>query len=161
MATKLIRRQMKFSRGAPVVVVRPSEHGRYDDGLCDVDGDRWLPRNPLADSLMGSCLVEVLLVLGDRPTKMLVSKDDHMVEDLSPCAVDKSLRDGVHVGGSHCGLDHPDSYTLAVAAYNAGPGAIVNHAIPQNGQTEFYVRRVMDAYAANRARKPPALASRS
>jgi soluble lytic murein transglycosylase-like protein len=49
---------------------------------------------------------------------------------------------------------------LAVAAYNAGPGAIVNHTIPQNGQTEFYVRKVMNAYAATRARKSPALASR-
>jgi soluble lytic murein transglycosylase-like protein len=41
---------------------------------------------------------------------------------------------------------------LAVAAYNAGPGAIVNHTVPQNGETEFYVRKVMNAYAANRER---------
>ena len=36
---------------------------------------------------------------------------------------------------------------LAVAAYNAGPGAIVNRTVPQNGETEFYVRKVMAAYA--------------
>ena len=41
-----------------------------------------LPRDPLPDSLMGSCLVEVLLVLGDEPTKMLVIEDDHVVENL-------------------------------------------------------------------------------
>jgi len=35
---------------------------------------------------------------------------------------------------------------LAVAAYNAGPGAIVNRTVPQNGETEFYVRKVMSAY---------------
>jgi soluble lytic murein transglycosylase-like protein len=35
---------------------------------------------------------------------------------------------------------------LAVAAYNAGPGAIVNRAVPKNGETEFYVRKVMSAY---------------
>jgi soluble lytic murein transglycosylase-like protein len=35
---------------------------------------------------------------------------------------------------------------LAVAAYNAGPGAIVNHTVPQNGETEFYVRKVMSLY---------------
>lgn len=36
---------------------------------------------------------------------------------------------------------------LALAAYNAGPGAIVNRTIPQNGETEFYVRKVMEAYS--------------
>lgn len=36
---------------------------------------------------------------------------------------------------------------LAVAAYNAGPNN-VNGSIPQNGQTEFYVAKVMRRYAA-------------
>jgi soluble lytic murein transglycosylase-like protein len=49
---------------------------------------------------------------------------------------------------------------LAVAAYNAGPGAIVNRTIPQNGETEFYVRKVMNAYASAHRQQPPALASR-
>jgi Transglycosylase SLT domain len=39
---------------------------------------------------------------------------------------------------------------LAAAAYNAGPGAIVHRAVPHNGQTEFYVARVMQAMAAER-----------
>jgi soluble lytic murein transglycosylase-like protein len=41
---------------------------------------------------------------------------------------------------------------LAVAAYNAGPGA-VNGQVPRNGETEFYVVKVMTAYA--RLRPPP------
>jgi soluble lytic murein transglycosylase-like protein len=46
---------------------------------------------------------------------------------------------------------------LAAAAYNAGPGAIVGHRVPQNGQTEIYVERVMHAFAAERrARCVPA-----
>jgi len=49
---------------------------------------------------------------------------------------------------------------LAVAAYNAGPGAIVNRAVPQNGETEFYVRKVMNAYNSAKRQRPPALASR-
>jgi soluble lytic murein transglycosylase-like protein len=35
---------------------------------------------------------------------------------------------------------------LAVAAYNAGPGSIVGRAIPKNGETEHYVRKVMAGY---------------
>ncbi len=49
------------------------------------------------------------------------------------------------------------SLRLAVAAYNAGPGAIVGHHVPQNGQTEIYVDRVMHALSAERhARCVPA-----
>ena len=39
---------------------------------------------------------------------------------------------------------------LAVAAYNAGPGAIVGGHVPQNGQTEIYVDRVMRVLSAER-----------
>jgi soluble lytic murein transglycosylase-like protein len=39
---------------------------------------------------------------------------------------------------------------LAVAAYNAGPGAITDRQIPRNGETEHYVRKVMSAYQARR-----------
>ena len=42
------------------------------------------------------------------------------------------------------------SVRLAAAAYNAGPGAIVGRAVPQNGQTEIYVDRVMQAFAVER-----------
>ena len=49
---------------------------------------------------------------------------------------------------------------LAVAAYNAGPGTIVNRMIPQNGETEFYVRKVMQAFAAMQRPPSPTLASR-
>jgi len=42
------------------------------------------------------------------------------------------------------------SIRLAAAAYNAGPGSIVGHAVPQNGQTEIYVARVMHALVEER-----------
>lgn len=42
------------------------------------------------------------------------------------------------------------SVRLAAAAYNAGPGAIVGRAVPQNGQTEIYVARVMHALSIER-----------
>jgi soluble lytic murein transglycosylase-like protein len=49
------------------------------------------------------------------------------------------------------------SVRLAAAAYNAGPGAVVGRAVPQNGQTEIYVERVLHALALERhARCVPA-----
>lgn len=43
---------------------------------------------------------------------------------------------------------------LAVAAYNAGPGAIHGR-VPQNGETEFYVEKVMTEYAKRAPVSPP------
>jgi soluble lytic murein transglycosylase-like protein len=49
------------------------------------------------------------------------------------------------------------SIRLAAAAYNAGPGAIVGRRVPQNGQTEIYVDRVLRALVFERhARCVPA-----
>lgn len=47
------------------------------------------------------------------------------------------------------------SVRLAVAAYNAGPGAVVGGAVPRNGETEHYVARVMALY-----KNPVAVAAR-
>lgn len=48
-------------------------------------------------------------------------------------------------------LDRFSDVRLAVAAYNAGPGA-VRGAVPQNGETEHYVAKVMRAYSGSRLR---------
>jgi soluble lytic murein transglycosylase-like protein len=50
---------------------------------------------------------------------------------------------------------------LALAAYNAGPGAIHGGEIPRNGETEIYVQKVMLEYERRRPvrRGPGALAS--
>ena len=44
-------------------------------------------------------------------------------------------------------LKRTGEVSLAIAAYNAGPNA-VNGSIPQNGQTEFYVAKVMRKFKA-------------
>lgn len=44
-------------------------------------------------------------------------------------------------------LDTFHDVRLAVAAYNAGPGA-VHGAVPKNGETEFYVAKVMRQFSA-------------
>lgn len=51
-------------------------------------------------------------------------------------------------------LAHFDSVPLAVAAYNAGPGA-VDGQVPHNGETEFYVAKVLAAYERLRPAPPP------
>jgi hypothetical protein len=62
---------MPASRGSPVVVVKPSEHGFGDDRLHDVDGCRRLSWDPLADSLMGSCLTHALKIAMLRSGRVL------------------------------------------------------------------------------------------
>lgn len=47
-----------------------------------------------------------------------------------------------------------DDVRLAVAAYNAGPGAVQGK-VPRNGETEFYVAKVLAAYARLRPPPPP------
>ncbi|HEX8538928.1 MAG TPA: lytic transglycosylase domain-containing protein [Cystobacter sp.] len=49
--------------------------------------------------------------------------------------------------------------TLAVAAYNAGPGNVRGR-VPRNGETEFYVAKVLAAYARHRPPPPPASVKR-
>lgn len=46
-------------------------------------------------------------------------------------------------------LKRTRSVRLAVASYNAGPGA-VSREVPRNGETEAYVAKVMRAYARRR-----------
>lgn len=46
-------------------------------------------------------------------------------------------------------LERFSDVQLAVAAYNAGPGA-VRGSVPRNGETEFYVAKVMRQYARGR-----------
>jgi soluble lytic murein transglycosylase-like protein len=46
-------------------------------------------------------------------------------------------------------LDRFQNVKLAVAAYNAGPGAVRGE-VPRNGETEFYVAKVMRHFSARR-----------
>jgi soluble lytic murein transglycosylase-like protein len=48
-------------------------------------------------------------------------------------------------------LRRTGSVRLAVAAYNAGPGSVVGGQVPRNGETEYYVPRVLGAWGRWRA----------
>jgi hypothetical protein len=52
-------------------------------------------------------------------------------------------------------LQRFEDVRLALAAYNAGPGNVQGR-VPRNGETEFYVARVLAAYARTRPPPPPA-----
>jgi hypothetical protein len=62
-------------------------------------------RYALPDPLMGSSLIEVDLVLANQRIQVSVTEQDDVVEHLSPATTQESLRDGIHVGGSHRDLD--------------------------------------------------------
>jgi soluble lytic murein transglycosylase-like protein len=49
---------------------------------------------------------------------------------------------------------HKGDVPLALAAYNAGPGAVRDR-VPQNGETEHYVRKVLALTSAGPARQAP------
>lgn len=51
-------------------------------------------------------------------------------------------------------LERYKSIPLAVAAYNAGPGN-VRRSVPRNGETEFYVKKVMAEYDKRRPKPAP------
>jgi soluble lytic murein transglycosylase-like protein len=51
-------------------------------------------------------------------------------------------------------LSRYKSVPLAVAAYNAGPGN-VHRSVPRNGETEFYVAKVMAEYEKRRPKPAP------
>lgn len=59
-----------------------------------------------------------------------------------------SVDAGARYLASH--LRHFRDVRLAVAAYNAGPGAITEGRVPRNGETEHYVARVMAEYERRR-----------
>lgn len=43
---------------------------------------------------------------------------------------------------------------LVAASYNAGPGSVANHQVPRNGETEFYVAKVLRALGSHSAPPP-------
>lgn len=52
---------------------------------------------------------------------------------------------------------HPDAYWLALAAYNAGPGAVdAYHGIPPYPETRAYINDIFDRWAAIVGRERPA-----
>jgi soluble lytic murein transglycosylase-like protein len=65
-----------------------------------------------------------------------------------------SLEGSAHYLGLQLARFH--EIDLALAAYNAGPGNVsVNGAVPHNGETEFYVAKVLAEYERRRALPTP------
>jgi hypothetical protein len=111
LATYPIRRRRKRSRGPLVVVVQATEQWPGDDWPRDIDKRCPSARDSLVDSLVRPRLVEVLPVLPDQPTKMVLIEHADVVEHLPPGAAYEPLRDRVHVRRAHRRLDRPNPGT--------------------------------------------------
>lgn len=70
-------------------------------------------------------------------------------------------RQAIEGGGRYLSshLDRFGKLDLAIAAYNAGPGNVRGH-VPHNGETEFYVPRVLAEFAMRMPLAKPAVAAR-
>jgi hypothetical protein len=82
---------------------------------------------------------------GAMGVAQLISGTARQLEVRDPYDSEAAVEGGAHYLQDLLAQFH--DVRLAVAAYNAGPGNVVNRSIPHNGETEYYVPRVMARYA--------------
>jgi hypothetical protein len=82
------------SRGAPVVVVEPAEHGSSNDAAFE-SADAWSGLLP-TKRLMRARLIIKAHVLRQQTPQVLMTKDHHVVEQLPAEGPGESLSERVH-----------------------------------------------------------------
>jgi soluble lytic murein transglycosylase-like protein len=122
-------------------------HGALDTDVARAEGKHRLPRGLLAAivEVESSGRVHRISFAGAMGPGQLMPGTARLLGVADPFDPPQALDGSGRYLAAQIAAFH--DVRLAVAAYNAGPGAIVNHAVPQNGETEAYVRKVMAAYA--------------
>jgi soluble lytic murein transglycosylase-like protein len=148
----------RYALHRPVCLFRG--HASIDDAVARAEAKQKLPRGLLAAIIQveSSGRVHRISSAGAMGPGQLTPSTAKLLGVSDPFDPSESIDGSGRYLATQLATFH--DVRLAVAAYNAGPGSIVNRTVPQNGETESYVRKVMSAYAANRPQRSPALASR-
>jgi soluble lytic murein transglycosylase-like protein len=146
----------RYALHRPVCVF--TGHASVEDAVARSEGKHRLPRGLLAAIVQVESRGRVHRIssAGAMGPGQLVPGTARLLGVSDPFDPDESLDASGRYLATHLATFR--DIRLAVAAYNAGPGAIVKRSVPQNGETEFYVRKVMNAYASTR--RPSTVASR-
>jgi len=148
----------RYALHRPVCLFRG--HASIEDAVAKAEVKHHLPRGLLAAIIQveSSGRVHRISSAGAMGPGQLTPSTAKLLGVSDPFDPSEAIDGSGHYLATHLATFH--DVRLAVAAYNAGPGAVVNRTIPQNGETEFYVRKVMGAYPGGRRIQTPALASK-
>jgi soluble lytic murein transglycosylase-like protein len=137
-----------------------SGHGSLDADVVAAETRHHLPRGLLAAivSVESSGRVHRISFAGAMGPGQLTPATARLLGVADPFDPPQALDGSARYLATQLAAFH--DVRLAVAAYNAGPGAIVNRTVPHNGETEAYVRKVMAAYATLHPPAPRRLAGR-
>jgi soluble lytic murein transglycosylase-like protein len=150
----------QYALHRPVCLVRG--HPDVDEVVRDVEREERLPRG-----LLGA-LVEIesahrphrISPAGAMGPAQIIPSTARQLDVDDPFDTRDSIRGGARYLATQ--LRTYRSVPLAVAAYNAGPGAVSGGVIPRNGETESYVTKVLAEYKRRRpAVRPVASAQKS
>ena len=148
----------RYALHRPVCLFRG--HASIEDAVAKAEVKHHLPRGLLAAIIQveSSGRVHRISSAGAMGPGQLTPSTAKLLGVSDPFDPSEAIDGSGHYLATQLATFH--DVRLAVAAYNAGPGAVVNRTIPQNGETEFYVRKVMGAYPGGRRIQTPALASK-
>jgi hypothetical protein len=95
---------VRGSRGAPVVVVEPTEYGNRLDAALHLRRSRH--RLLLGQSLVRARLIVEARELGDEPSQGRLAEDENVVEQLASQCAGEAFGEGVHVRRMDRRADH-------------------------------------------------------
>jgi soluble lytic murein transglycosylase-like protein len=138
----------RYAMHRPICLVRG--HPEVDAVVVEAERVHGLPRGLMASvvEMESSNRPHRISPVGAMGPAQLMPGTAELLGVADPYDTRDSILGGAKYLASNLQRFH--NVSLAVAAYNAGPGA-VGSSVPKNGETEVYVQRVMEAYSRRRA----------